>query len=240
MSQVVVFLDEVVPNVVQLSTLQRGIGTAEVIEEDGKVAHAQRIDIFQFRHNCLEVGLAVRDASTCVNGPYKVDVSLAGIGSQFCNDSPLLGRVVGAPLRAMVGVVFGTIDIDVHLVRGIEVELTLSVFGTPGIAIETFNHSALERAGIVLDGDAHHHLGLKHLHQGLCGIVSTSLVTTSKDDGVGRYLEIVALSLCGDERCILGYCFVADLAQSQHDTTFVGEIERRTVVGCDVILFALQ
>lgn len=222
--QIVVLLNEVFPNIVALGHLKAGVGATKVVEEDGEVAHAQRVDVLQLVHHGLEVALAVGDASARVYRPHKRHVVLLGGLGQATDNGCLVGGIVLAPLGAVVGVVLGAVNIDVHLVLAVELKLALAVGVAPRIAVESLDHATLCAGGIVADLHRHH-VGLgQYLQQGLHAVVGAGVVGASHDDAVGVHLEVIALSRFGNVGLHGAHGLFALLAHHQADAV-VGQGE---------------
>ena len=134
-----------------------------------------------------------------MDGPVEDDVVLLGALYQLLQ---LLGFLFGiglAPVgRAVVGVVLGTVNVDVHLVASVEVQLAEACLVAPGLAVETFHHAAVGNVGIVRDL---HHRELaqgEELCQGLHAVVGTAFVVGGDDDVVLVYLQVIAFGLLGN------------------------------------------
>ena len=99
--------------------------------------------MFELVDDGFEVVGVVGNAASGVDGPDEVYVVLAGCLGEAAYDFGFVGGIVVAPLCAMVGVVFGPVDVDVELVAPVEVELALAVGIAPGVAVETFDDTSL-------------------------------------------------------------------------------------------------
>ena len=55
-------------------------------------------------------------------------------------------------MLTVIRIIFRTIDVDIHLVATIEINLAQAVFVTPRTTIETFDGAAEFHIGPVLDG----------------------------------------------------------------------------------------
>ena len=128
-----------------------------------------------------------------MDGPYKLHLVAVGGLNQFAQQGGLLLGVRLAPLGTVVGVVLGTVHIDVHLVLAIEVELAQTVLVAPGVAVEAFYHAAARNAGPVRNL-ALHHLGPAHnLQQALHTVECAGLVLTGYHNLVRSNLQIISL-----------------------------------------------
>ena len=213
---VCVLAHKLVGNVVEQSGLLVALGSfaPDVVKEDGKGADAQRIHLLQLFHHGHRVCLVPLDVASGMDGPYKLHFVAVGSLHQLAQQGGFLLGVGLTPLGTVVGVVLGTIDIDVHLVLAIEVELAQTVLVAPGIAIEALNDTTARNAGPV--GDlALHHLGLAHhLQQALHAIVCTVVVLSGNHNLVCRHLQIVTLCLGGNLFLEFLYGLVSLLAQN--------------------------
>ena len=201
---VVVLLHELVGHVVeQLGLLDTAGAFAEdVIEEDGERANAESVHGFEFLDHVHGVGLVPLDVEARVNGPDELHFVLVGFLYEFLHLVGLSGGIVLAPVVAVIRVVLRAVDIHVHLVGAVELKLADAVRLAPVVAIETFNHAALEDVGPVLNGHAVH-LGLgENLLERLHGVEGAAAVVTSNHDGARLHAEVITLGLFGNLRCV--------------------------------------
>ena len=118
-------------------------------------------------------------------------------------------------MSTVVGVILGTIHVDVHLLLAIEVKLTQTVLMAPGVAVETLYHAPAFHAGPVLHLHLHHLLLCGYLQVSLHAVVGAALVPSGDDYLRGSDLEVVAFGLFGDELPVLGHGLVASLSEGQ-------------------------
>ncbi len=84
----------------------------------------------------MAVFIVPLDVHPRVNGPIEVDTPQFRTLVEFLQ---LLGFAFGirlAPVVAMIGVVLRAVDVDVHLVVAVEIELAEAVLMAPGLSVE--------------------------------------------------------------------------------------------------------
>ena len=82
------FPDKLVGDVVEQSGLLVGLFafTIDIVEEDGKGAHAGSVHLLEFVHHVEAVGIIPLDVVARVNGPDKLHLVFGRFGHEFLND----------------------------------------------------------------------------------------------------------------------------------------------------------
>ena len=136
-------LNEIVVDIVEQFGLLVGLCALapNVIEEHCKGAHSEVVHLLEFCHKCIAVLVVPFYVNARVNGPIEVYIVLFGNLHKLGNAVSLGLGVGDAPFVAVPGVVFGAIDIYVHLVLSIEIELAQTRLVAPGCAVEALYRS---------------------------------------------------------------------------------------------------
>ena len=136
-------LDEIVVDIVEELGLFVGFCALapDVVEEHCERAHAKVVHLFELRNKGIAVLGCPFDVNARVNGPVEVHVVLLCNLHKLGNAVSLCLGVGNAPFVAVPGVVLGAIDIYVHLVLSIEIELAQTRLVAPGCAVEALHRS---------------------------------------------------------------------------------------------------
>lgn len=119
------------------------VGVTDVVQRDGELPHADVPDGLELVHQRLEVRVgAVAGAQTRGEGVGELHVIGAGPVHQGLDLGQLVRRVGVAPLVPEVGVVLRRVDVDVHLVRAVEVQLVQARGLRPRGSVETLDGAA--------------------------------------------------------------------------------------------------
>ena len=212
---VLLHFHELFVDVVQEFGLSVGIGSfaRDVVEEHGKGAHAQVIHLLELAEQVVTVFLIPLDVLARMNGPYEVYGIFLGYLNEFLDLLGFLFRIRQAPVgRAMIRVILWTVDIGVHLVLSVELQMTKTCLMAPRSTIEAFHH-ATETDFRPVGDFGHGQLSVFHqLSEGLHGIESAPFVISCQDDFFRTDAEEVAFCLGRDEFLIFAYGLVASLA----------------------------
>ena len=148
---------EVVGHVVEQTGLLVAFGTLapDVVKEHGEGTHAELVHAFELVDDVDGVLLDPLDVHAGVYGPDELYVVLTGTLHELVNLAGLLCGVGLTPAVAVPGVIFRTVDIDVHLLLSVEVELTQAVGVAPRVAVEAFDDASTLYAGVVCDFTLH-------------------------------------------------------------------------------------
>ena len=190
--------DEVVVHIVQEFGLLVGLGAfaPDVVEEHGEGADAQVVHLFEFGHERVAVLCSPFDVDARVDGPVEVHAPLFGVFVQFLYAFGFGIGVSLSPVVAVVGVVLGTVDIDVHFVASVELNLAQACLVAPRSAVETLHGSPECHVGPVGDGAAFHFSFSDGAEEGLHAIEQSGFVGTCNHGTLGCDFEEVALSVC--------------------------------------------
>ena len=126
--------------------------TRDVVEEDSKRADAKTIHLLKFVHKIVAIFIRPFDIESRVDCPIEVYPTLVRTDIEFLEQFCFILRICLAPMLTVIRIIFRTIDVDIHLVATIEVNLSQAVFVTPRTTIETFDGAAEFHIGPVLDG----------------------------------------------------------------------------------------
>ena len=174
-----------------------------VVEEYGERAHTKLIHGFELVHHGVTVSFCPLDIHPGVNCPVEVYTVLVCCIKKHLKACCFFGGIRHAPLVAVVGVVLRTVDVNVHLVLRVEVELRKAVFLAPGSAIETFNYATERHVGEVGDDTSLQLAILHHSEERLYAVERTAFVSGSNNNLLVSHLEVITFCLCGDEFLIL-------------------------------------
>ena len=145
-----------------------------------------------------------------MDGPVEDDVVVAGSVHELFQPFGFLGRVGLAPVGcAVVGVVFRTVEVDIHLVPSVEVQLAYAVFLAPGGSVESFYHTPVGHIGIVGHFGKGQFVQSKQLGKCLHAVVSSPFVGSGNDDAVFFYFQEVAFGLLRNPFPVAAYHLVA-------------------------------
>ena len=216
------FSDEVVVDVVEQGGLFVGFGafSPNVVEEDGKCSHAEVVHFLEFCHEGVAVGIGPFDVNARVNGPIEVYAARFGSVDELAY-AGCFGVGIGfAPMVAVIGVVFGSVDVDIHFVSAVEVELTQAVFMAPWCAIEALDDATVFHVGPVGDG-ANLKFALAHdAEQGLHAIVESAVGVCGNGGAAPVYVEIIGFFARGHLFFDFAHSFVAHEPEAQGEAGF--------------------
>ena len=215
---VAVFLHEHRVNIVEQFSLLLTARTfaGNIVEEDSKRTNAEIIHLLEFLHEVVAIFRRPTNISAGVDGPVEVHAASVRTIHQFTQLSRFLFGIRIAPVLTVIGIVLRTVDIDVHLVATVEIELAQAMFVTPRTAVETLDRTAEGHIGPVLHG-AFFHLSLgHHLAQGLHAIIKTAFVTADDHHFFLSDGQIIGIGVIGHQLPVLGILFIG--RQSQRDT----------------------
>ena len=221
---VLLHLHEVFIEVVQEFSLLVGLGTfaRDVIEEHGKRAHAQVVHLLELADEVCTVFIVPLDVLARVDSPHEVHFVLLGHFHQLLQLLGFLFRIRQAPVRrAVVRVILRTIDIGVHLVLAIELQVAKTCFVAPWSTIETFHHPTEADFRIVSDFSHWQLLVLQELGKGLYGIEGASLVVTGQHEFLRADADEVAFLLGRDEFLVFVDSLVSTFADHDAEACLV-------------------
>ena len=201
-----------VVQVVQQVGLLVGLGTfaRNVVEEHGKATYPQLIHLLELVQQILAVFVVPLDVLPRMDGPIEDDIVLAGLVYQLLQLGRLAFGIGLAPVRsAVIGVVLGTVQIDIHLVATVKVQLAQAGFMTPGGAVETLNHATVGHVRVVGNLGQRQLGKCQQLCQRLHTVVGTARIGTGDDDLILVHLQVIAFGLGWYPAGILAYCLVA-------------------------------
>ena len=186
----------------------------DVIEEHGKGAHAKAVHKFEFLDHVERVGLVPFNIYAGVNGPHEVHLILVRLSHEFLHLVGFGRGVVLTPAVAVVGVVLRAVDIDVHLVASVELELADAVGLAPVVSVEAFHHAALQHVGPVFHGHLHHFGLCGYLQEGLHAVERAVGVVAGNHHFARLHFEVVAFGFCGDFALVGCHGGIAALADN--------------------------
>ena len=134
----------------------RTFATPNVVEEHSECAHTEVIHCLQFVYDVLSVGLVPLNVVTRVYCPHKIHLIGFGCVYILCDFLTLCRRVFLTPFILVINIVFGAVDIYVHLLATEHLEEAHTVGLAVGVAIVTLDKTALRYVGIVGYGNLHH------------------------------------------------------------------------------------
>ena len=190
--------------------------SGNVIEENSKRTDAEIIHLLEFLHEVVAVFRRPTNVSAGVDSPVEVHAASVRTIHQFTQLTGFLFGIRIAPVLTVIGIVLRAVDIDVHLVATVEIELAQTVLMAPRTTVETFDGTAEGHIGPVLHG-AFFHLSLgHHLAQGLHAIIKTAFVTADDHHFFLSDGQIIGIGVIGHQLPVLGILFIG--RQSQRDT----------------------
>ena len=140
-----------------------------------------------------------------MNGPVKVYTAFFRILIQFLYAFGLGLGVRHAPAVAVVGVVFRSVNVYIHFVTAVKIELAQACAVAPRRSVETFHHSTEFYVGPVSDGACFETPFLRHGQQRLYAVEESLFIGSGNDGAFLAYLEIVAFGLWRDFFCVCLY-----------------------------------
>lgn len=157
-------------------------------------------------------------------GPVEVYAAELGALVELLDACGLVGGVCLAPVCPVVGVVLRAVDVDVHLVAAVEVELAQAVLVAPWAAVESLDAPAEGHVGPV-GNLANLEFSLRHhLQQGLHAIVQSAVVGTHDGGTFRRYLQEIALGVRRHGFLVAPHGLVARHAQVQFEGSLFGAL----------------
>ena len=181
----------------------------DVVEEDAEGPHADAVHRFKFMKNGEAVGALPAYVEAGMNGPNKLHMVGGGTSGEFADACSIVGRVGVSPVRAVVGVVLGTIDEDVHLLSPHELKETQALGMAVGVAIETLYHAAIGHGRPVANGATWHLACGLHGFERLAGIEQPIAVVSNQHDALRGGHDQIATGAVRDLLAILTYGLVA-------------------------------
>ena len=169
--------------------------TRDIVEEDSKRADAKTIHLLKFVHKIVAIFIRPFDIESRVDCPIEVYPTLVRTDIEFLEQFCFILRICLAPMLTVIRIIFRTIDVDIHLVATIEINLTQAVFVTPRTTIETFDGAAEFHIGPVLDGASLELSFGNHVAQGLHTIIKSALIATGYDNTLRTHRHVVAFLL---------------------------------------------
>ena len=166
-----------------------------IIEEDGKGANAEAVHPFEFLNKFLAVFIVPLDVHPWMNGPIEIDAPQFRTLVELLQLLRFTRGVRLAPVVAMIGVVLRPIDVDIHLVAAVEIELAEAVFMAPRLSVEALNRPSERHIRPVLERARFEFALGGHPAQGLHAVVEAALITTGNDDALRPHSHIVAFDL---------------------------------------------
>ena len=209
--------NEVVVDVVEQGCLLVGFRALapDVVEEDGEGADAKGIHFLELGHECVAVGIVPFDVDAGMDGPVEFHTPLLGVLVEFLNAFGFVLGIRHAPVVAVVGVVLGSVDVDVHLVASVELDLAEASLVAPWRAVKALDRAAEGHVGPVGHrGFLQFALG-QRLLQGLQTIEEAHLVATHHHGTLLGELQVVAFGVLGCFGRIFLDGFVAFHAQCE-------------------------
>ena len=184
-----------------------------IVKENGERTNAELIHLLELVHEIVAILRCPTNIAAGMDSP--VEIHPAGVGTihQFTQLSRFLFGIGVAPVLTVVGIVLRAVDIDVHLVATVEIELAQTVFVTPRTTVEPFDRTTECHIGPVLHGTFFELSLGHHRAQGLHAIIKTAFVTTDEHHAFGRDGQIISLGVLGDEFPVLGKGFLAHHTQ---------------------------
>ena len=179
-----------------------------IVEENGKRTHTKLIHGFEFLHHGVAIGFCPLNIYTGVDCPVEVYTVLVRSVEKNLKACCFFGGIRLTPLITVIRVILRTVNVNVHLVLSIEIELRESVFLTPGCAIETFNYATESNVREVGDFTSLQLAVLHHCEQRLYAIKSTAFVLRSNNNFLVSHLKVITFCLCGYEFFILLNCLL--------------------------------
>ena len=162
-----------------------------------------------------------------MDGPDKLYLVAMCCLDQLLHLAGFCGGVVLSPFFAMVGIVLGTVDVDVHLVAAVKFKLPDAVRLAPVVAVETLDNTTLGHVGPVLHRDGHHFGLAGNLLKGLHAVESSLFVVSGNDHAARGDAEVVALGYRGNFTLIGCHGSVAAFADNDFHVCGVGHFFRK-------------
>ena len=169
--------------------------TGYVIEKYGKCPYSQFVHPFELVHERIPVFLVPADVLSRMDSPIKQHVILVCPLHQLLQLGSLLLGIRLPPVRGtMIRVVFGAVQVHIHLVTAIKIQLAQPGFMAPWSTIKTLHHSTEGNIRIVL----HLHQWYLSLCQQLCEclhpVIGSTFIGTDNHNRFLSYSKIIAFS----------------------------------------------
>ena len=190
-----------------------------IVKENSERTDAKPIHLLEFIHEIVAVFVRPFDVKSWVNSPVEIHTALVSTNIEFLEQFCLLFRVCFAPMLTVIRVIFRSIDVNIHLVATIEVNLSQAVFVTPRTSVETFDRTAKFHIRPVLDGASFELSFRHHIAQSLHTIIESALIATRNDHSLRPHSHIVTFRLLRYE-----FLKLIDAAVAHHTE---GDAERR-------------
>ena len=199
----------------------------------------------QLCHEFVAVLVVPFDVNARVYCPVEVHTVLLGYLDELGNAVCLYLGVWLAPLVAVPGVILRAINVYIHLVATIELQLALACLVAPWCAVETLYCSAERHVGPVGNCTCLELALLHHAEECLHAVEETLLIVAGNDNLLLGYLHEVTLALCRDvlpvlanfalatyTECYLERCLLHNFGRCSH--------QRIVDVACEVFLVGID
>ena len=193
-------LYEIIINIVQQFRLFLRIRpfARNIIKEHGKRADTELIHLFKLGKQQVTVFLIPFDVLSRMDSPHKVNFVLTRHSYQFLQLQCFLLRIRQTPVgRTVIRIVFRTIDISIHLILSIELQLAKTCLVTPRSSIKPFYHTAVANGRIILNLYFRQFSIFQQLGKGLQSIESAPFVISCQDYLLVIDSEIITLFMLG-------------------------------------------
>ena len=168
--------------------LALGALSPNIIEEDSKGTYAEVVHLFEFGHQMLTVLIVPLDIESRVDGPVKMHTTKFGTLVELLDTCSLFVGIRLAPVGTVVGIILRTVDIHIHLMASIEVQLAQPMLMAPGTSVKTLD-AAAERHVRPVRNPAHLKSPFQHhLLQGLHTIIESTGISSHNDSTFRSHL----------------------------------------------------
>ena len=126
-----------------------------IVEENGKRADTEVVHKLQLINNVHAIGLVPLDIFSRMDSPHEIDLVSLGCINIRAYLFGLVGGIVLTPAGTVINIVFGTIDVDIHLLATKHFEKAHTVGLAVRVAIVTLDKTAMRHTWIVGHGCCH-------------------------------------------------------------------------------------
>ena len=183
-------LDKDIVNIIEQCRLLLAFGTLspDIVEENGKRTYAEVVHLFEFCHQMLTVLIVPLDVESRMDGPVKMHTTKFGTLVELLDTCSLFVGIRLAPVGTVVGIILRTVDIYIHLMASIEVQLAQPMLMAPGTSVKTLD-AAAERHVRPVRNPAHLKSPFRHhLLQGLHTIIESTGISSHNDSTFRSHL----------------------------------------------------
>ena len=159
-----------------------------------------------------------------MNSPYKINFIFIGYFHKLLQLGCFLFRIRQTPVgSAVIRIVFRTVDIGIHLILTIKLQLAKTCLMAPGSSVEALHYTAITDRRIIFDFHFRQFSFFQQLGECLNSIISAPFIIAGQYDFFIIDSQIITFFMFGNQLVILTYTFVSLLTNINTDS-FLGTL----------------